>query len=289
MKILYLNTGMHNKNQHAINNYKNIDFVSINSIEQINQFNLTEFDCIFSPSEPMDVSLYPNTKFLFGPHFSIFPDGKLLKITGKNHVLNLLSEWVGNIWKNHRLCEKINICYLPFGVDAKLFNEIKPYKDRHNIMVYSKHRSQGDLNIIINLLNSKGFEFKIFDYDQRYSELEYINYLHESKYAIIIDAHESQGFAIQEAMSCNVPLLVWSVKSMNQEAGQNYPDYFATSIPYWDEKCGEVFYELKDMESTFELFLSKLELELYNPREYILENLSIEVCEKKMMNLIKDI
>lgn len=289
MKILYLNTGMHHKNQHAINNYKNIEFVSIHSPDQIKQFNLSEFDCVFSPCEPIDVTLYPNTKFLFGPQFSIFPNEKLLKIKGQNHVLNLLSNWVANIWKSNPICNNINIRCLPFGVDTEKFNEIKPLKERANVLLYTKHREFKDIDQMKDFLINKGVDFKIFDYDQRYNESEYIDYLHDSKYAIIVDAHESQGFALQEIMSSNVPLLVWSVKSMNQEAGQNYPDFPATSIPYWDEKCGEFFYDFKDMESIFDLFLSRLEHGFYKPREFILENLSMEICEKKMMDLIENI
>lgn len=289
MKILYLNTGMHNKNQHALNHYKNIEFVTIHSPEQIRNYDLSLFDCVYSPCEPIDVSLYPNTKFLFGPHFSIFPDEKLLKIKGENHVLNLLSEWVANIWKNNPLCKNINIKCIPFGVDTERFNEIKPWNQRNKVFLYTKHRNSDDLNKIQHFLQYKNVEYKIFDYHRRYNENEYIDYLHDSKYAIILDAHESQGFGIQEALSCNVPLFVWSVKSMNQEAGQNYQDFPATSIPYWEERCGEYFHEFEEIESKFELFLSKLELDNYRPREYILENLSMEICEKKMMDLINNI
>ena len=50
----------------------------------------------------------------------------------------------------------------------------------------------------------------------------FFNYLQNSKYGIWLDAHESQGFALQEALSCNVPLLVWNISSMNQEYNSTY-------------------------------------------------------------------
>jgi len=290
MKILYLNTGMHHKNQHAINNYKNIDFVSIYSHEQLNQFDLTEFDCVFSPCEVIDVSLYPKTKFLFGPHAFLHPNDNLEKVKGNKTIYIQPSLWPIHWWKKtFPICDNLNLKPLPFGVDTNLFKEIKPLCEREKVMIYTKHRSFNEINLMKNFLNVKGMEFKLFDYDQKYNENEYLDYLKDSKYAIVIDAHESQGFAIQEAMSCNVPLLVWSVKSMNQEQGQNYPDFPATSIPYWDDKCGEVFYELSELESTFDLFLTRLELGIYKPREFILENLSFKICEKKMMDLINNI
>jgi glycosyltransferase involved in cell wall biosynthesis len=111
--------------------------------------------------------------------------------------------------------------------------------------------------------------------------------LSESKYGIWLDAHESQGFALQEAIACNVPLLVWNVTSMNQEHGYSYDDIPATSIPYWDERCGEFFYHENELESKFKTLISKLEQ--YRPREFIVENLSIEKCEDKLLELIKQV
>ena len=70
-----------------------------------------------------------------------------------------------------------------------------------------------------------------------YNENDFIETLKTAKYAFLLDAHESQGFAVQEMMSCNVPLLVWNVRFMSQEFNSNYPDYEATSIEYWDMGC----------------------------------------------------
>ena len=72
---------------------------------------------------------------------------------------------------------------------------------------------------------------------------------------------------------------------MKQEYKSNYNDFLATSIPYWDHRCGECFYNKEDLDKTFNLFISKLNN--YRPREYILENLTYEICEKKLIDLIK--
>ena len=50
---------------------------------------------------------------------------------------------------------------------------------------------------------------------------------------------------------------------MNQEYGQNYEDISATTIPYWDERCGEYFFNIKELEEKFNLFLSKIESTLF--------------------------
>jgi glycosyltransferase involved in cell wall biosynthesis len=128
--------------------------------------------------------------------------------------------------------------------------------------------------------------YKIFNYDTKYDETAYIEYLKHAKYGIWIGCHESQGFALEEALSCDVPLIVWNVKSMNEEYKSNYENIPATAIPYWDERCGEVFYNLEEFAIKMPIFLSKLNT--YKPREYILQNLSMKVCEERLINIITE-
>ena len=152
------------------------------------------------------------------------------------------------------------------------------------VFIYYKARANSELNILTNFLQQKNIKYKIFDYRKRYKEEDYIDYLQNAKYGIVLDAHESQGFAIEEALSCDVPLLVWNVSSLTQEQGTNYPDIFATSIPYWDNRCGEYFYKAKDFENKYSEFIDKIDT--YKPREFILKNLSVEKCTKKLLDII---
>jgi glycosyltransferase involved in cell wall biosynthesis len=236
---------------------------------------------------PIDVSKYSTTKFIFGPHFSVFPDDKLNSIKGKNSVFNLLSEWVVNYWSEPYYNLNLKFVKIPFGVDTNKFNKIKPNSDRNEVFIYFKTRNPNELEMVQNFLNSKNINYRLFSYQNRYSENEYLNYLQNSKYGIWIGRHESQGFGLQEALSCDVPLLVWDVKSMNQEYGYNYDDIPATCIPYWDERCGEVFYDSSDLEKTYNKFINNIEH--YKSREFILENLSMEVCENKLIETINNI
>lgn len=43
-------------------------------------------DIIYSPCNPINTKLYAaNKKFIFGPHFSVFPDDKLTHINNENN------------------------------------------------------------------------------------------------------------------------------------------------------------------------------------------------------------
>ena len=242
------------------------------------------FDIIYSPSHPINISLFPDKKFIFGPHFSVFPNNKLTHINNKhkNSVYIQPSDWAVNVWKKFNADNILPIKKMFFPVDTVKFNQGN--NERNNVFIYFKRRKNKELKIIEDFLNKKQINYKIFDYVKRYEESDYLSYLKTSKYGIILDARESQGFAIEEALSCNVPLLVWNVTSMNQEEGINYPELKATSIPYWDERCGEFFYNKNEFETKYNEFISKLNT--YKPREYVLENLSVEKCSEIFKQLL---
>lgn len=286
MKILFINSYCHHKNMNFIKNCKIINFTIIKSVNEINNIFLNQFDAVISPCDAIDVSKYPNTKFIFGPHFSIFPEDKLEIIKGKKTAYNLLSNWIIELWKTYAICNDLNLVALPFGVDTYKFCENKTSNEKNNVMLYFKHRNPIELNVIIDFLNSKNIKYSLFSYDSEYNENDYIHCLQNSKFCIWLDAHESQGFALQEALSCNVPLLVWNVTSMNQEYGSSYPYISATTTPYWDAKCGEIFYNANEFEEAYNKLTQNINN--YNPREFILENLSIEVCEQRFINFINN-
>jgi len=283
MKILFLKgPGIHHKNEHALSLYKNTQFYLIGQIADLDNLDLSQYDCVYSPSTPIQASKYPNIKFIFGPHFSVFPDERMAIIKAQNAIYIQPSEWVVQLWKNSQYCEGIDVRVIPFAVDIDRFREVLPFHERTQVFIYYKNRSPNDINFAIAMLQHHGIVGKVFQYG-KYNEAEYLSYLQQSKYGIIVDAHESQGFAIEEALSCGVPLLVWSINSMNQEYRSSYPDIKATTVPYWDERCGEVFYEGGEFESKLGVFLSNLDT--YRPRDYIVEHLSPDVCEKQFASL----
>jgi hypothetical protein len=288
MKILYLKTNMHEKNNNALMNYKNVDYHIIQNPNILDRIDLSQFNCVYSPAIPINVSKYPNTKFLFGPHFSVFPEKIQMNIIlGKNVIYTQPSDWARDVWRDSHLCNNIRIETLPFGVDTNRFNQILPSEQRNLVFVYYKSRKPEEFEKIMDFLSHFNVKIVVFNYLIKYSEEDYLKCLHNAKFGVWIGRHESQGFALEEALSCNVPLLVWNVKSMNQEYGYNYQDIPATCIPYWDNRCGEFFYSIDELPCVYDKFMNNLVN--YKPREYILENISIEKCENKFIELINKI
>ena len=127
MKILFVRDQTHIKNFNFITRCKKIDFCVINSINEINNTDLTLYDAVFSPCQIIDVSKYPNTKFIFGPHCCLFPNDINLQIVkGKNSIYIQPSYWPIYFWN---CCDpktkELNIIPFAFGVDTEKFVSTK--------------------------------------------------------------------------------------------------------------------------------------------------------------------
>lgn len=275
--------GIHHKNrqfiEYFISKYPHI----VNDINKA--------DVIISGYTFYDPSKYKDKLFIFGPHFCIFPDDKVnFDNKYSNAYYNNLSEWCKNTWSFFNY-DKVPLLTMPYGVDTELFKPDKERKDRDYVLLYYKNRHPLEIVYMIHFLVTRNIKVKLFDYKSGYSQEEYIECLKNAKYGIWVGSHESQGFALQECLSYDVPLLVWDVIRMLQEYGNEeiYQNIMvnATTIPYWSDNCGEYFISPYELENTYDKFINNLDN--YKPREYILNTLSREKCYKNWINNMKDL
>lgn len=278
IKLLIKEGFFHHKN--AIGFRKILDYSNIILVSSIE-----EADIIYSPSNPIDVIKYPMKKFIFGPHFSVFPDHKVMSLNNKyNNIYYIMpSKWPCDLWINEFKIKNIPIISAAFPVDINKFKPNNLIKNK--ILIYFKSRKEEDLDFVLNFCKGEDLDFILFVYG-KYKEDDYIKALDICKYGIWVGRHESQGFALEEALSCNVPLIVWDATSMSQEVGSNYNHIKtkSTTIPYWDKRCGEYFTRKEELSEVYNFFISKLND--YKPREYILENLSTEICYDKYWKIL---
>ena len=245
-------------------------------------------DIVYAPSRA--VEQHSRRQYIFGPHFSVLPDPAINPIDSRNAVYIQPSPWAVAAWES--VSTKIRLHTQSFPVDTEVFNEERPLASRlssrsSQIFIYYKRRQPRELAAVESLLHRRKMEYQVFDYTRKYKESDYIYCLKQAKFGIVVGCHESQGFAIEEALSCNVPLLVWNVSSMNQEYGYSYPDIPATSIPYWDQRCGMDFHRIDQMEEAFDAFV--YQLDSFRPREFVLANLSARACAASFEKLIHSI
>jgi glycosyltransferase involved in cell wall biosynthesis len=288
--ILYVKNGYpHHKNHDAIKRMcmcKNIEYEESSNYERIKMDN---YDILMSCSAYVDPNEIPkNIKIIMGPQFFLLPEGPIIGNTNeefsKRCVYNILSPWIKNLFLEFANFI-IPMKELPFAVDTNKFVPSTNEKE-YDCIVYIKHRSNDLVNNIFNVLNEKKLKYKVFTYGS-YKEEDYITCLHKSKFMLVLDRHESQGFALEEAMSCNVPLLVIDAKSMYDEMDGTHSIYaylrpkklIATSVPYWSDECG-----IKTDEICLSEDIDRMMITQFNPRYYIVKTLSDEVCMKRILD-----
>ena len=284
MKNILLISNYHHKNLYFLKIFVKKYYKKVNNIE--------EADIILSPATSFPIHKYPKKKFIFGPHFG---KGRINIVRKLNNIYNNAiyiqpSQPSVDLWVNELKFNTLPVKAIPFGVNTHKFSPNKDTK-RTKVFLYYKDRNPAELHYLQQFLKARNIQYKIFHYHQRYAEENYLSYLKECKYGIWLGRHESQGFALEEALSCDVPLLVWNVKLRKEEWSSRerlkHIKSEVTTIPYWDERCGEFFYKNEDLEKIFEKFINRLDT--YKPREYIVENVSMEACDKLWNKLISEL
>jgi len=216
------------------------------------------------------ITNFPN--LFIGPNIVDIPPYCPALMNYNNYVTSIVpSPWVKELHNKWLPDKKVTVWNA--GIDYNRWYENKQPIE-YEVMIYFKNRSKEDLNAVILFLKSKNIKYIIVEYGT-FNQDEFFDIISKSKYGLVIDGTETQGIAIAEMMSCNLPLLVWNVKKTDAI-------FSPTSIPYFDETCGKVFYDIEDLESTYNHFIQGL----YQPREYILKNCNYITQAKKILEIL---
>jgi glycosyltransferase involved in cell wall biosynthesis len=119
-----------------------------------------------------------------------------------------------------------------------------------------------------------------------YEEADFQELLGRSKAMLFFCEHETQGIAYQQALSCGVPILAWDRGGFWQD-----PSYYphkvefksVSSVPYWDDRCGVKFADIDEFPDKLADFFKQLNG--FAPRNYILENLTLEKCARQYVDM----
>jgi len=249
-------------------NHLNINY-KINELGDINLF--------LQGHKLIEVDNVNISQLFLGPNIADLPIFNNLLMQTDKYVKSIVPcEWVKNAHAKWIPENKIEIWNS--GIDFNKYNNQKSSIE-YDFLVYYKRRDIVDLNLVLDFLNKKNLKYKLLEYNH-YNDTDFRDTISKSKYGFIIDGTETQGIAIQEMMSCNLPLLVWDIKEWHDRGPAHICP--ATSVPYFDETCGEVFYDIKDIEVAFE----KLVKGSYQPREYILKNCNYITQTKKILQIL---
>ena len=89
----------------------------------------------------------------------------------------------------------------------------------------------------------------------------------------------------------NVPIFAWDQGLWLDPNRFEWTDPIvpATSIPFFNENCGMSFTDYLDFEKNIALFWDKVTKSEFQPRNYILENLTLKKSAQKMLSIIDEV
>lgn len=225
-----------------------------------------------------------------GPNIYILPKNIPEKIDMSYLVYIQPSKWIRDFWLEVGF-KRCPLDVWPSAIDTEEFSE-RPRPQDGKVLIYFKQRYVEELDFIKDLLEKKNIKYEVITYGF-YGQKEYVEKLKNVRYVIWIGRHETQGIALEEALSMNVPMIVWDVESIghwsprqkdkNIYSTEELAYTNTTSAEYFDERCG-IKTKFQD---TIESSIEKMETdwEKLLPRQYILENLGLEKQARELLYL----
>jgi len=221
-------------------------------------------------------SLPRNT--IMGPNLFVFPSEWSDYCFKFDHYI-VPSTWVKNKYSAYREMSRSTIDVWAVGIDTETWQN-QNNDEKKNVLVYFKSREKSELDQVTSQLDRQGISYQVIEYGS-YEEKDLYNVCNSSKSCILLTGTESQGIAYMQILSMGVPCYVINKSKFDYFHYKDSP-IKATSVPYFNDMCGVVRDQF-DIED----FLEFLEnYEKFNPRDYILEDYTLEKSAKKYIDLL---
>jgi hypothetical protein len=184
----------------------------------------------------------------------------------------------------------------PVGIDTDLWLPTSDDTKDIDVLVYDKIRWRRDefvpalMPMVEAATRRAGLRAMTVTYGS-YRETEFLALVKRSRAAIFLCEHETQGLALLQTLSANLPVLAWDRGGYWQDPVY-YPDRVkfgpVTSVPYWDERCGRTFADFSNFPGAFDEFWHDVLSGIFRPREFILDNLTLEACARRYIEIASE-
>ncbi len=251
-----------------------------------------ELACIIGKPHVLNKTHWRNP-ILFGAAVYSHPlaDPDLLKRLPVRKVL-VPGEWM------RQMCEPYygdTVVDWPVGIDTDSWTRDPDNQKTFDFLLYDKVRWEHEnyratlIEPIRQELSRRGFTYSEIRYGY-YQEETFREMLRRCRAMIFLCEHETQGIAYQQALACDIPILAWDRGGYWQDP-EFYPHRVkfgpVTSVPYWDERCGRTFADAAEFPERLSQFC--VDLTHYSPRDYILQNLTLEICARKYLEHVQNV
>lgn len=239
------------------------------------------------PHYPIGMAGYPSVldrvdlenPVIFGPGDYGLPDAAAaVAAKSRFHKLIQPCDWAVELYRP--TCGDKVVAW-PVGIDTHRWADTSGHAKDIDVLIYDKIRWNRETEVprvlrrIEQRLERVGLSTMVLRYGHHHHS-KFADALRRTRAMIFLCEHETQGLACQEALSSNVPVLAWDEGRLVDPMFRQFapPDFVVSSVPYFDARCGERF-KIAAFEASFDEFWHGVGTLRYEPRQYILETLSL--------------
>ena len=236
--------------------------------------------CLQWMDEHLNVSDFNNKKAAMGPNIWETPSERPYLVERFSDFI-VPSQWVKEKHQSDPLIGDKSIHVWSGGIETDTWKPVE-FKPDFDCFIYFKNRTQEECQLVCDIVTSLGLKAVMIQYGS-YHEQQLFEACYRSKFAILLTNTESQGYAYMQILSTGTPCLVvdktcWT----SRDGASTFP---ATSVPYFDDRCGTLVPSLSC--ENLSTFIDNLNT--YAPRDYILENHTVEISTRKYLEILENV
>lgn len=218
-----------------------------------------------------------------GPTNAFLPDeheGVLLM--PEIDVAIVASEWVRQLYVSEvpEIAAKLRVCQA--GVDTDYWHSAADTCSGRAV-IYWKDSPEALCKDAERVLREQSLDCRVVRYGS-YDAATFKACLREAAMAVFLSTFETQGLALAEAWSMNVPTLVWNPQALTQwQGGRTFTA--GSSAPFLTAATGRAWKTLEQLASAVREVLASPSS--FAPRAWVLANMTDEVCARALYAIVR--
>jgi glycosyltransferase involved in cell wall biosynthesis len=222
-----------------------------------------------------------------GPVNALFADEcDNILLTPEIDRVIVASEWVLDLFGDApQLAAKSRVC--PCGVDAEYWKPSGRAR-RDTAVVYWKSGDEAFCRQVEQIVRACGLEPRRLHSrageHEHFSSGDFKKLLDEARAAVFLSTFETQGLALSEAWSMDVPTMVWDPRGRAEWRGHSFQA--GSSAPYLTPATGRLWRTLDELEPALRGMLA--EQSPVRPREWLVAHMTDAICSAALYDIIHE-
>jgi len=222
-----------------------------------------------------------------GPVNAMFPDedGGVLQLPEIDRLI-VAGEWMKDFYRDApALLAKSVAC--PCGVDTNFWKPTGAARTK-TAVVYWKSGSEAFCAAVEQVVRDAGLEPRRVRSGHgehaHFTREAFRALLDEAAVGVFLSAFETQGLALAEAWSMNLPTLAWDPRAETEWRGR--PFVAGSSAPYLTAATGRLWRTLDELPALLRSTLA--DLDAFQPRRWVLDHMTDAICSAALYRIIRE-